>query len=331
MGKQMEIQWAALGLIAVACGTLFGLSAHAQVYYCPDVPASLGFGDTLEVVVPDSFTISDVKVLLSGNAHDTGVPPYQPAFIELHLGDGIDDVILYGNGDMVQLTDTFDAVVFTDDITKESGIGTDVTLSGEVSASHLADFVGHDTQTTWTLTSLCDEANITEFGLVFNDNTLPATNCSLSVPWFVDMAGTGQGIPAADCKITSIIYLHNNLTHQFHGIIEYFTQEGVSIGPDWPDNYFMLPASATVAFRPVADDPATVQGGQESDVARAIPNRPMGTEGGNDNKKNGSLVIRWGGEPTDVQGIIKDWQKKSESLVYSSSVLLPPGAEGTSE
>jgi len=153
----------------------------------------------------------------------------------------------------------------------------------------------------------------------------PATNCQLSVPWYVDTAGAAQRLPANDLKITSIIYLHNNLSEDMPAAIEYYTQDGVFIGPAWPDNYFLVPARATIAFRPVADDPDSVAGGQEAPVGQAVPNRPMGTAGGNDNKANGSIVIRWQGDTGDLQGTVEKWRKLNENAVYSKAILLPPG------
>jgi len=154
----------------------------------------------------------------------------------------------------------------------------------------------------------------------------PSTNCQLSVPWYVDTAGAAQRLPANDMQITTIIFLHNNLSEDLAAAIEYYTQDGVFVGPEWPDNYFLIPKQSTVAFRPVADDPASVPGGQEAPVAQAVPNRPMGTEGGNDNKKNGSIVVRWQGNTTDVQGMLKEWRQVDGDSLYSNSVLLPPGS-----
>jgi len=155
----------------------------------------------------------------------------------------------------------------------------------------------------------------------------PTTNCLLSVPWFVDTAGAAQGIPAADNETTTVVYLHNSTGRDLAAAIGYSTSTGVFIGPRWPDNYFLIPAQSTVAFRPVADDPASVRGGQETDLALLVPNRPMGADGGNDNKRNGSLVVRWYGNPSDVQGILKEWRQSDDDSVYSNAVLLPPGTE----
>ena len=289
--------------------------------------------------MPASFLIEDVRVILSARVQASHATTAFWLRVRLnHPGSG--QWSIYTSPEELQVhDDTFDHVLFTAEPVKATGEGEKTTYTGSMYAEYLSEFVGDDAQGTWGLdlgssvgpTWPTATFEITEFGLCFNGECEPPTNCSLSVPWFVDMAGVAQRLPAEDGKVTSIIYLHNNLTEEFAGLIEYFTQDGVSIGPAWPDNYFTLPASATVAFRPVADDPSSVAGGQESEVARAIPNRPMGTEGGNDDKKNGSLVVRWNGEPTDVQGILKDWQQKSETLVYSSSVLLPPGAGGTTK
>ena len=148
--------------------------------------------------------------------------------------------------------------------------------------------------------------------------------CALGVPWYVDIAGEAQGLPPADGKLTSLVYLHNNLSAELNCTIEYFTKDGISIGPDPGSDGFSIDPNASIGFRPAADDPSTVQGGQEGVPGRAVPNRPMGTEDGNDDKKNGSIVIRWLGRPTDVQGNVTSYRMLVDGP-YASSVLLPPG------
>ena len=152
---------------------------------------------------------------------------------------------------------------------------------------------------------------------------------TLSVPWFVDTGPAANKLPPVTKGVTGLIYLHNNKASTITCSIAYFTQTGVGIGPAAPNNTFTISANASVAFRPGVDDPDTVGGGQESAVALAIPNRPGGTEGGNDGKKNGSCVVTWLGVGTDVQGVYLQEQLPGTAastnwVAYGH--LLPPGA-----
>ena len=155
---------------------------------------------------------------------------------------------------------------------------------------------------------------------------------SLSVPWFVDTAPTGAKFPPKVSGVTALIYLHNNKASVVTCSIGYYTAAGTSIGPAAPNNTFVIQPNASLAFRPVVSDPATVGGGQENTAAGwLVPDRPMGTAGGNDNKPNGSLVITWLGEGTDVQGMFlsEGHVVQSDSTVgkiISYAHLLPPGA-----
>jgi hypothetical protein len=141
-----------------------------------------------------------------------------------------------------------------------------------------------------------------------------------ALPWYIDMAGNAQGLPPQDGKMATLIYLHNNRPNTFMGFAEYYTANGVYIGP-FQQSAFVIAPNATVAFRPVADDPSTVTGGQESAAGQAVPNRPVNTDNGNDGKKNGSLVIRWLGTPGDLVGTQKSWMTNG----FESSSLLPAG------
>lgn len=152
----------------------------------------------------------------------------------------------------------------------------------------------------------------------------PAGLCAMSVPWYVDNAGAAQGIPPQDGRATTMIYLHNNRNYEVPCLVEYFTESGVSIGPA-SENLFSIPPNASLAFRPVADDPATVPGGQEASLGLTVPNRPLGTDNGNDNKKNGSVQIRWLGNPADVQGVVATYSYRDPGGSYASSTTLPPG------
>ena len=155
---------------------------------------------------------------------------------------------------------------------------------------------------------------------------------SLSVPWFVDTGPAANKFPPITDGVTGIVYLHNNKTSVITCSIRYFTAAGVDIGPEAPDNTFVVGPQASIAFRPVASDPSTVPGGQENTASGwLVPDRPMGTAGGNDNKKNGSLAVTWLGEGTDVQGIyvMNQYVKQPDSGIgklVSYAFLLPPGA-----
>ena len=155
---------------------------------------------------------------------------------------------------------------------------------------------------------------------------------TLSVPWFVDTAPAAAKFPPRVNGVTGIVFLHNNTVTPKLCSIEYFTQTGTGIGPESPDNTFIIAPQASLAFRPVASDPDSVGGGQEAvDAGWLVPDRPMGTTGGNDNKANGSLVITWLGENTDVQGvyIMNQYVVQPDSAagkLVSYAHLLPPGA-----
>jgi hypothetical protein len=148
---------------------------------------------------------------------------------------------------------------------------------------------------------------------------------SIGIPWFVDNAPAGAGIPPVG-NITTIIYLNNDSTSAVECLITYYTQDGVDIGPI-TNNTFEIPALSTVAFRPVADDPATVPGGQESEVGRAVPNRPVNTLNGNDGKLNGSARIQYdssGG--ARITGKAESWGFRSTASGFAamnSAYLLP--------
>ncbi len=164
---------------------------------------------------------------------------------------------------------------------------------------------------------------------------------SLSVPWFSDNSGPLATLPPQS-GTTQIVHLHNNLSTPIVCGIEYYDQDGNKLDAEangttdvtdranvWTQDYstFEIPAMATLAFRPVADDLCSADTdppwmGQEPYVGWLVPNRPRyGSPGDNSLKKNGSIVITWNGDPTDVQGKIQDW-----SPGISAAYLLPPGA-----
>lgn len=153
------------------------------------------------------------------------------------------------------------------------------------------------------------------------------SNCQVAVPWYMDNAAVNSGLPPSGGN-TSIIYLHNNLTTALTASICYFTSSGAEVGPWGDSSVFTIAPSASVAFRPVANDPVTTNtpNGQENPATGAlIPNRPMTGES-NDGKKNGSIAIRWYGNPNDIQGVIKTWTAASGGPM-SDACTLPPAVE----
>ena len=157
---------------------------------------------------------------------------------------------------------------------------------------------------------------------------------SLGVPWFLDNAPPLSGYPPSSGTL-GLVYLHNNTPDDITAEILYINSTGDLLGPWAPDNSFVIPANASVAFRPVASD----LGGQESATAAAIPDRPRSVDSSTpipgsiasdgsgeviDTKKNGSCVISWMGAATDVQGMGLTVGGISGGLSYA--YLLPPGA-----
>lgn len=147
---------------------------------------------------------------------------------------------------------------------------------------------------------------------------------SLSVPWFVDNGPAANKVPGTLPGVTGMVTLKNNTPDTMTLQIAYFTQSGVGIGPAAPGNTFSIAGNASVAFRPVADDPDTATGGQESVPGRAVPNRPL-TGVGNDGKKNGALTVQWVGDPTDVQGIVTYVQSTPRNDTNTGYVVLSYG------
>lgn len=180
--------------------------------------------------------------------------------------------------------------------------------------------------------------------------TTVAFASTLSIPWFVDNAPVGNKIPGVAKGVTGIVTLKSNVDTDLVCEIFYFTQSGVSIGPGGntsiadPNNTFTLPARASLAFRPSVFDPDTSPGGQESPAGVLVPDRPSvgigdlpdGTPedpgNSNDGKMNGSITIRHGGGPQDVQGTFAYYQTFIPAsgdtrfqTTMSYAHLLPPG------
>ena len=139
---------------------------------------------------------------------------------------------------------------------------------------------------------------------------------SLAVPWFVDNAATGSNPPALNGTVGGI-YLNNTSTEVLEVTVAYFTATGVPIGP-WTYNTFVISPNASLGYRPVADDSAF-----ESVEARKIPNRPLGTLDGNDNKKNGSCTFTWA-EPVGGGGLVGSfWASATGTHATSSTDPTP--------
>lgn len=154
-----------------------------------------------------------------------------------------------------------------------------------------------------------------------------AVASSLAIPWFMDAKVTAVGFPADSGVPICLIYLKNNVLNDpewpdgMVAEIRYFDEDGNDLGPEYPDNTFIIPPGASVAFRPGAVDPNTEAGGQEGAVAVLIPTRPRPdwSPAG-----NGSIVISWQGGPTDIQGMVAQ-TGTGKGGPYSYAHLLPPG------
>lgn len=143
---------------------------------------------------------------------------------------------------------------------------------------------------------------------------------SISIPWFVDNAAPNTGWPPSAGN-TTLIYLKSNVEDVLECEITYFSEDGVNLGPEYPNNTFTISPLSAVSFRPVVEDPnGTVEGGAtnglEGAQGVAVPDRPREV----DTKKNGSAMISWVGGPNDLQGMVAT---TSQALSYAH--LLPPG------
>ncbi len=160
---------------------------------------------------------------------------------------------------------------------------------------------------------------------------------SLSIPWYVDNAPVGNGLPPTGNGSLSLIYLKSTVDTVLTCEIAYYNENGVYLGPAAPNNTFTIQPKAALGFRPVATDGnLTVAGGtaagQEGAAGYAVPNRPRGADATTpitgttilDTKKNGSITIQWAGSATDVQGS-QNAYACSGSAIVSFSHLLPPG------
>jgi hypothetical protein len=163
---------------------------------------------------------------------------------------------------------------------------------------------------------------------------------SLNVPWFVDCYDTNpavhqytnMGFPplsTVGIAVMGVVYLHNNRSDDLTCGIEYYAKDGTFLAIDG-SNTFVIPANSTMAFRPNADDPDVAHGGQEG-VGYIVPNRPKIEGLTMWQNVNGSIVVRWQGEPTDVQGNYREYTAADggpTSRLLGFATLLPPGAGG---
>lgn len=165
--------------------------------------------------------------------------------------------------------------------------------------------------------------------LVMTVGVTCAFAASLKVPWFVDNAAANTGVPPAGGSdgfpvTTTIVYLSSSSSSELICSISYYSAEGVFLGPpqNGIDNTFAIDPFATVAFRPVADDPAGVgtELGQENPASGAlIPNRPRDV----DTKKNGSLVIEYPGTGSELGGQVTFYsQGSTRSTAFSGAHAL---------
>jgi hypothetical protein len=160
--------------------------------------------------------------------------------------------------------------------------------------------------------------------------------------------------------------LHNNKTTTITCAIDYYNSVGTKLpwelneNPLQSDptsdlkqtsNTFTIDANATIAFRPNTYDPSGAAfdagvyapgnvrpgNGQESAKAVLVPDRPVvpsaiGEEGSSltAKKVNGSIVVSWIGESTDVQGTMTQGANLDDngatSRITQFGTLLPPGA-----
>jgi len=115
--------------------------------------------------------------------------------------------------------------------------------------------------------------------------------------------GRGTAHSATRWLTASLVYLHNNRSEDVSCEIEYYTQNGVWVGR-LTRAQKCLPSGEFVAGIPAGGGRSGVGAGRSgSRSGPGSPNRPMGTDNGNDDKKNGAIVVRWTGSPYDLQGV----------------------------
>lgn len=151
---------------------------------------------------------------------------------------------------------------------------------------------------------------------------------SIKVPWFIDNAAVGAGIPPTGGddgfpRTLTLVSLSNTTATVLECSIAYYDTLGNFIGPDQngSDNTFVIAPNATVQFRPVASDlvdGTTNPNGQESVAGNSVPNRPAGG-------KNGSITITYQGDAADMAGIVQFYsQGTARASAFSSAYSLIP-------
>lgn len=164
---------------------------------------------------------------------------------------------------------------------------------------------------------------------------------TLGVPWYVDNAGIASKIPqtkfigSSRGAVTGLVTLKSNRTDTLECSITYYNANGDDLGPAFPGNTFSIAPLSALAFRPGVYDPSNgsglpgaAVGGQEGTQGALVPDNPAGN--------NGSLVISWVGDTTDVQGQVAWFQSSIHPnetagntdpriLTFSYAHLLPPG------
>lgn len=182
---------------------------------------------------------------------------------------------------------------------------------------------------------------------------------SLKVPWFVDspVANPGQFPQAAGGAETQrnvgLVFLTNNSDTALNCTIQYYNAKGQELSRQvtanaaavtaiigWAPNAntFTIPAHASTAFRPVADDTPGVAGQMEPPLGISVPNRGTTLLGGaadTSNHLNGSILITWqdadvsgaaAANPTQaLQGAYWSFVGDPTGKLVSYGHLLPPG------
>ena len=120
-------------------------------------------------------------------------------------------------------------------------------------------------------------------GLVLAVGASMAFAATISVPWFLDSAPNDSNPLELTGGQVTLVTLLNTTSSELTCSIEYFDQDGNSLGPV-TNNTFSLSPSAATAFRPVAVNDA----GSEGTAGQAVPDRPT-----LDGKKNGSLTVTY--------------------------------------
>lgn len=153
---------------------------------------------------------------------------------------------------------------------------------------------------------------------------------SIKVPWFIDNADVGAGLPPTGGgdgfpKTLTLISLSNTTPSLLKCEIAYYDANGNFLGPvnDGINNTFFIQPNATVQFRPVAKDlvnSTTNPQGQESEAGFVVPDRPNPETG-----KNGSITITYEGAPADMAGqVIFYTQGSTRATAFAAGHALVP-------